>query len=329
MNKWSELETNNLLTLWPTEATTEFIQTQIPNRTITQIVDKATRMGIKRNDVAKSRNTIISNKNRGRDLSDTQLELIAKQYKCKAEFRRYDNSAYVVANRRGILDVICSHMVIGNRFNYPQMALFEIVKLIYPNECILYNDKRAIKPLEIDVYVPNLKLAFEFDGARFHNTEEGIIKDNTKNEICENNNILLYRIKEDTNYEQPIPNILNQLTQFGLPTDNIDVNDIKEKLTSKYMNIDDIKQLISTYTSRSKFASDHLKIYKFLCKQGLLSMLDIISPRKRDNIQPEDIIAKLSTCSTKREFYSNNMSMYNKMRKLDDVNIIQLYTQLI
>jgi hypothetical protein len=33
---------------------------------------------------------------------------------------------------------------------------------------IIRNSKRVIKPLEIDIYIPDLKLAFEFNGDWYH-----------------------------------------------------------------------------------------------------------------------------------------------------------------
>lgn len=78
---------------------------------------------------------------------------------------------------------------------------------------VLYNDRKTINPLELDVYLPDLKIAFEFDGTYWHMdsriykaTDFNINKqkcakdiwdyDKNKDKIAENNGIKIVRIKE-------------------------------------------------------------------------------------------------------------------------------------
>lgn len=48
-----------------------------------------------------------------------------------------------------------------------QLEVYDYIKSIYANEIIL-NDRKTIKPLEIDIYIPEKKLAIEFDGLYWH-----------------------------------------------------------------------------------------------------------------------------------------------------------------
>lgn len=90
--------------------------------------------------------------------------------------------------------------------------LFNYVKEIYKDETILH-DRNIIKPKELDIYLPKLKLAFEFDGTYWHAdprffNENDIIEitkrtakeiwetDLNKIKLAENVGIKLYRIKE-------------------------------------------------------------------------------------------------------------------------------------
>lgn len=90
--------------------------------------------------------------------------------------------------------------------------LFNYIPKIY-NGKINIKDRIAIKPKELDVYLPDLKLAFEFDGtywhadSRFYKPEDIIDKkkltakevweqDKFKEDLCISKNIKLYRIKE-------------------------------------------------------------------------------------------------------------------------------------
>ncbi len=45
--------------------------------------------------------------------------------------------------------------------------LEEQLRILYPKLDFLFNDKTAINPLELDIYIPSLKLAFELNGI-FH-----------------------------------------------------------------------------------------------------------------------------------------------------------------
>lgn len=86
------------------------------------------------------------------------------------------------------------------------------IKEIYSGE-IIENDKNVIKPKELDIVLPELKLAFEFDGVYWHmdsriyeatdyNSKKGMTAlevweyDNQKIKLCEDVGYKLIRIKE-------------------------------------------------------------------------------------------------------------------------------------
>jgi len=75
--------------------------------------------------------------------------------------------------------------------------LFNFIKEIYVGE-IIKNTKNIISPLELDIYLPELKLAFEFNGLFWHNE---LNKSNNyhleKTELAEKQGIKLVHIYED------------------------------------------------------------------------------------------------------------------------------------
>lgn len=86
-----------------------------------------------------------------------------------------------------------------------QTQLFNFIKDNY-NDDIIINDRKIIYPYEIDIYLPKLKLGFEFNGLYWHSE---LIKgkkyhyNKTKKSI--KNNINLFHIYEDDwNYKQNI-----------------------------------------------------------------------------------------------------------------------------
>ena len=107
------------------------------------------------------------------------------------------------------------------------------IKEIYSGE-IIENDKNVIKPKELDIVLPELKLAFEFDGAYWHmdprifeatdyNSKKGMTAlevweyDNQKIKICEDVGYKLIRIKEidwlndNINTKNFIKNIISEV----------------------------------------------------------------------------------------------------------------------
>ena len=57
--------------------------------------------------------------------------------------------------------------------------------------------------MELDIYIPSIRLGIEFDGANWHNTETQFRREKKKYEICQQNKITLIRVKEttDTHWE--------------------------------------------------------------------------------------------------------------------------------
>lgn len=52
-----------------------------------------------------------------------------------------------------------------------EIEVKEYIKSIYSGE-IIDNSRKIIAPYELDIYLPELKLAFEYDGTYWHNLRE-------------------------------------------------------------------------------------------------------------------------------------------------------------
>lgn len=112
-----------------------------------------------------------------------------------------------------------------------QKDVYDYIKTIYSGK-ILEDDFSALKNREIDIYLPDLKLGFEFDGTywhadpRFYKKDDIILNrtaekiwenDKAKDLLCEQNNIKLIRIKEydwrnnKTGVQEIIKNVLDEL----------------------------------------------------------------------------------------------------------------------
>lgn len=103
--------------------------------------------------------------------------------------------------------------------NTKQYQLFKYVQSLYPDETVLYDDRSTIlNPktnhyLELDIYVPNLKLAFEYNGIQHYEPKECwggvesfkeiVRRDKLKKDICEKIGISLIVVKYlDNNFDK-------------------------------------------------------------------------------------------------------------------------------
>ena len=73
--------------------------------------------------------------------------------------------------------------------SFPEQAIFYYLKKKYPDSVNRY----LYKGVELDIYIPSLRVGVEYDGVAYHKDSN---KDVTKNDFCIENNIHLVRIRE-------------------------------------------------------------------------------------------------------------------------------------
>ena len=81
--------------------------------------------------------------------------------------------------------------------SYSEKELVDFVKSIYSDE-IMENTKRIISPKELDIYIPKMKLAIEYDGLHWH--DENHVDRNyhlVKTNMCNEKGIDLIHVFED------------------------------------------------------------------------------------------------------------------------------------
>ena len=76
------------------------------------------------------------------------------------------------------------------RTSFPEQAVFFYLSKIYPDTV---NGDRHLRK-ELDIYIPSKKIAIEYDGYRWHSDVQ---KDIEKNQLCLNEGIILFRIREE------------------------------------------------------------------------------------------------------------------------------------
>ncbi len=151
------------------------------------------------------------------------------------------------------------HNISGNEVN-----ILNFIKENYNNEIIL-NSRNIIPPLELDIYIPELKLAFEFNGLYWHSE---LYKEKNyhlnKTEECEKNNIQLIHIYEDDwLYKQDIVKsmILNKLGKienkiYARKTEVTEVFD--NKLVREFLEKNHIQGFVGSNIKLGLFYDDEL-----------------------------------------------------------------------
>lgn len=294
------------------------------NKPKKSICKRLKKINLFRNKTEKDYITSKACKKNGRDLSFELINNEAKKYKTRHEFYIKDSGAYSRAQKNGWLDDVCAHMIIKN-FSIPQLILKDILENILNEKCS-YNDRKIIKPLEIDCYFNKWKLGFEYDGKYYHNDE----KDNKKKDICNQKGITLFNITEKNadfrNYEKNIKKQIIELIPKIKDVTNIVVTKKiieKYKPIIKYPNVlsnDEIKLVNNKKLSEIKKIDKDLfkKIKKYkICDDETLSIENDI----KKNNKFKNIDEYITYLKTQKYVNFNEMSKkehpYRLMKKWD------------
>ena len=141
--------------------------------------------------VKKRHSEILTERNKrlGRDITPELVRQEAIKYNSKREFYYKDPSLYSAANRLGIMEEVSEHMV-TIAFSIPQIISRQITEYLFKQKCE-YDTRKIISPYELDVYFPELKIAFEYDGKGWHQNDQV-----DKVKLCEEKGIYLITLFE-------------------------------------------------------------------------------------------------------------------------------------
>lgn len=84
-----------------------------------------------------------------------------------------------------------------NESSFKEQAIYYYVKKLFPNAKNKYNELFS-NSMELDIYIPEIKVGIEYDGANWHKSEEEHKRERKKYNICKENGIILFRVKEYT-----------------------------------------------------------------------------------------------------------------------------------
>ena len=150
-----------------------------------------------------------------KNAKDTTISFIDKAKKIHGD--EYDYSKVEYINSQTCIKIVCpqhgeflqlpnNHL--SKQYGCPKChattskkedEVYRFICELIGKENIIRNTKEVISPLELDMYIPSLSIAIEFDGLRWHSEEfEKSPKYHlTKTEMCEKKGIRLIHIFED------------------------------------------------------------------------------------------------------------------------------------
>lgn len=212
-------------------------------------------------------------------------------------------------------DVICPHCDSLKSYKGRSRLednIFKYISSIYSGR-ILKDTRKVISPYELDIYLPELKLAFEINGSFWHSENNGTDKNYqfNKSKRCINNGIQLFHIYEYdwlTNANKVKCLIAKAI--FGATQVSLDICSIKaldkdtyykfsknnsnsiSKYSSKYPSYFGLihnKKLI--FAANYRYINSTLEIYQYCCShQYSISIFSIISKISKSQLINKVII---------------------------------------
>ncbi len=160
---------------------------------------------------------------------------VGHEYQSKIAQRSYGHTNCPICNSRKLT-------------SFPEQAIFYYIKKSYSSAFNKYKDP-SIGRMEFDIYIPELKIAIEFDGAQWHKTHSQHQKENRKYDFCKKYKIYLIRIKEQSEQSwddtadkiyyipevnkrnfRPLEQVIHQLlNSMGIIKKNFEINIEKDK----------------------------------------------------------------------------------------------------
>ena len=93
-------------------------------------------------------------------------------------------------------DTQCPICNAKSQTSFPEQAILFYVKKLYPDAISRYKEIFE-RSMELDIYIPSIRLGIEFDGANWHNSAAQFKREKKKYDICRAHQITLIRVKEN------------------------------------------------------------------------------------------------------------------------------------
>lgn len=142
---------------------------------------------------------------------------------------------YVMYKHKLLLPI--SQIEVIKQYNKPvrskhETYIYNIVKLFYKN--VVQNTRKVLKDKELDIYIPDIRTAIEYNGILYHSIEHNPNMYDfhfNKSLLCREHNIRLIHIYGFENFDQQIVLLLNYLQgNDNYPKNDFNKNNLIDKI---------------------------------------------------------------------------------------------------
>jgi len=317
-NGWTTQQLAILMNLYSTTSNEE-LKSKI-GKSVLSLKAKARQLNLKKTKLYR---TTISYQNSGlsrRNLTTDVIKNVASKYNTRMEFQSKYGTAYKYAREQGILDECCLHMK-KTRYSTPQLMLRNIMNYLLQSPS-LYNDRKIIKPYEIDIYYPEFNLALEYQGKYWHEHNKN---DKIKVDIFYAKNInIIYIFEISKNYEVDIKNqlithlnLINKISNKNITADTI-LNYKIENVYDIHEDTNDLFKISRKYSVFKDFVAAECAVYSKLIRLNLLKEATA-HMKKRRHITIDEISKIVKNFDTLKDLikYDSGAYGYIKRHKLE------------
>ena len=196
---------------------------------------------------------------------------------------------------------ICSQRI---QTSFPENAVFYYIKQVFPDAVNRFKAKYLGK-MELDIFIPSIKTAIEYDGVHWHNSQKMLAREQKKNSICSKNGIRLIRVKE---YKK-----INPLAEMISHTTDGNIQDISAAMVQYY-----IVRHHSSYDSYDIKAEDSIELDNIIKKViGSISdkHVDVNVERDKQKIRESYLTQREKSLLEKKPYVASKWD-YDKNGKL-------------
>ena len=296
-NPWCELEINFLIENFSKMKTKEISEKL--NKKYDEVRWMIQKLKLKKDSKYISSMSTKRNIDRSGDKYNIDnLKDIANMYKTRSQFINGNPIAYDTARKRGVLNEICKHMYVG-KYSTPQLIMKYILEDFFNEKC-LYNDRKTISPYELDVYFPDRKIAFEFNGIFWHKNDDK--KNLDKNKLCKEKSIDLFIVEERSqNYFEDIREQLSIILKS-----DIKIEPDYDLIFENIFTYEKIREEMSKHDSLEELKVNDPKLYRKLHTMKIYKeMTSHIKKKRVRRWCEEDAISIISEFQTMKDFLEN------------------------
>lgn len=141
-------------------------------------------------------------------------------------------------NGAGTKCPICNY---GRQTSFTEQALFYYVKKAFPSAINSYKDIFT-KGMELDIYIPDLKIGIEYDGVYWHHKKQATYeREQRKYNICKEHGIKLFRVREQKKHEGENPPADWSLFLSKDKTDDLEFDQAVKQVIKKVISEANVK----------------------------------------------------------------------------------------